>query len=124
MITVDRDGSPQAVRVGLNIVGGKLWSSGTQDRVRTGRLRRDSRCTLFVFDPGWSWLTLETTVRILDGNDAPYLNLRLFREVQKRPTGNLSWFGRELNEEEFLRAMVEEKRLVYEFEIIRAYGMS
>ncbi len=88
------------------------------------RLRRDPRCTLFVFDPGWSWLALETTVRILDGPDAPELNLRLFRQMQKRPAGDLSWFGREMSPEELLRVMAEERRLIYEFEIIRGYGMA
>jgi hypothetical protein len=64
MITVSRDGTPRAARVGIALVDGKLWSSGTQDRVRAKRLRRDPRCTLFVFEAGWEWLTLDTTVRI------------------------------------------------------------
>ncbi len=124
MITIGRDGMPRVARVGFKLVDGRLWSSGTQDRVRTNRLRRDPRCTLFVFDPGWSWLALDTTVRILEGPDAPELNLRLFRLMQNRPTGNLSWFGAEYSEEEFLRVMKEEKRLIYEFEVIRGYGMA
>ena len=123
MITVSRDGTPRAARVGIALVDGKLWSSGTQDRVRTKRLRRDPRCTLFVFEAGWEWLTLDTTVRILDGEDAPELNLRLVRAMQRKPTGPLGWFTGELSEEEFLAAMVDEKRLVYEFDIQRSYGM-
>jgi uncharacterized pyridoxamine 5'-phosphate oxidase family protein len=67
MTTIGHDGTPRSVRVGVALVDGKLWSSGTQDRVRTARLRRDPRCTLFVFDAGWQWLTLDTIVRILDG---------------------------------------------------------
>ena len=122
MATIGRDGTPRMVRVGLALVDGKLWSSGTQDRVRTARLRGDPRCTLFVFDDGWRWLTLDTTVRILEGADAPELTLRLFRQMQKRPTGNLNWFGRELSSAEFLQVMAEEKRLIYEFEVIRGYG--
>ena len=123
MITVSRDGTPRAARVGIALVDGKLWSSGTQDRVRTKRLRRDPRCTLFVFEAGWKWLTLDTTVRILDGDDAPELNLRLVRAMQRKPTGPLGWFTGELSEEEFLAALVDEKRLVYEFDIQRSYGM-
>jgi Pyridoxamine 5'-phosphate oxidase len=123
MITRTRDGVARAVRVGVGLVDDKLWSSGTEARVRTKRLRRDSHCTLFVFDPGWSWLSLETTVRILDGPDAPELNVRLFRLMQGKPTGKLNWFGDEYNEDDFLRLMVEEQRLIYEFEIQRAYGM-
>lgn len=123
MITIGDDGAPRAVRVGVALVDGKLWSSGTQDRVRTARLRRDPRCTLFVFDARWAWLTLETTVRMIEGAEASTMNLRLFRQMQNRPTGNLSWFGRELSTEAFLQAMVEEKRLIYEFEVMRGYGM-
>jgi len=124
MITVGADGRPRAARVGVCLVDGMPWSSGTQTRVRTRRLRQDPRCTLFVFDPGWSWLALDTTVRLLEGPDAPELNLRLFRLMQDRPTGPLSWFGGELSPEDFLRAMEEEQRLIYEFEVVRGYGMS
>jgi len=123
MITVGSDGRPKVARVAVTLVDGKLWSSGTVDRARTKRLRRDPRCTLFVFDPGWSWLTMETTVRLLDGPDAVDLSLRLFRTMQDRSTGDLSWFGKELDEGAFRQLMVDEKRLVYEFEVERTYGM-
>ena len=33
------------------------------------------------------------------------------------------WFGQEKTEEEFLQIMVEEQRLIYEFDVTRAYGM-
>jgi hypothetical protein len=105
------------------MVDGRLWSSGTQDRRRTASLRRDPRCTLFVFDNAYSYLSLETTVTILEGADAPELNLRLFRVMQSRPSGPLSWFGGELDEDAFLEAMRAENRLVYEFEVRRATGM-
>jgi hypothetical protein len=123
MITVGRDGTPKVARVGVALVDGKLRSSGTTDRVRTRRLRRDPRCTLYVHDPGYAWLALETSVTILDGPDAPELNLRLFRVMQDRPTGPLSWFGGELSEDGFLRAMVDEGRLLYEFEVHHTYGL-
>lgn len=123
MITPADDGFPRAVRVGIALVDGRLWSSGTQDRVRTARLRQNPNCTLFVFDATWSFLTLETRVRLIEGPDVPELSERLFRVMQNRPTGPLSWFGEEMSPEDFRRAMVEEKRLIYEFEIRRAYGM-
>ena len=123
MITVGRDGTPKAARVGVALVDGKLWSSGTADRVRTGRLRRDPRCTLFVYDTGYAWLALETSVTILDGPDAAERSLRLFRVMQDQPTGPLSWFGGELAEDEFFRAMVDERRLIYEFEVHHTYGL-
>jgi hypothetical protein len=122
MITVSASGVAKAARVGVALVDGKLWSSGTQERARTRRLRRDPRCTLYVFDARFGYLTLETTVTILEGPDVPDLSLRLFRRMQGRETGPLSWFGGELDEEAFREAMIEERRVIYEFAINRAYG--
>jgi hypothetical protein len=126
MITVAADGLAKVARVGVALVDGRLWSSGVKERVRTKRLRRNPRCTLFVFDTaqaGFAWLALETTVTILDGPDVPQQSLHLFREMQGRPTGPLSWFNGELAEPEFLQAMVDEGRLIYEFEVHRTYGL-
>jgi hypothetical protein len=123
MATVGDDGRPKLARVGVALVDGALWSSGTQDRVRTRRLRADPRCTLYVHDQGFSWRALETTVTILDGPDAPRLNLRLFRVMQGKPTGPLSWFGSELDEERFLQTMADEGRLIYEFDVSHSYGL-
>lgn len=90
MITISRDGWPRPVRVGIAVVDGRVWSSGTATRARTRRLRRDPRCSLFVFDHhGFAWLALETTVSIHDGPDAAAQNLRLFRVMQDRPSGPL-----------------------------------
>jgi hypothetical protein len=122
MITVTPAGVAKAARVGVALVDGRLWSSGTQARARTRRLRRDPRCTLFVFDAGFGWLALETTVTILEGPDAPAQSVRLFRVMQDRPAGPLSWFGGELEEAAFRQAMVDEGRLIYEFDVHRAYG--
>ena len=123
MITVGRDGTPKVARVGVGLVDGKIWSSGTTDRVRTRRLRRDPRCTLYVHDNRLAWLALESSVTILDGPDAAEQNLRLFRAMQGRPTGALTWYGTELAEDDFLRTMVDEGRVVYEFEVHHAYGL-
>src|SRR5438094_62278 len=87
MITVAKDGTAKVARVAVALVDGHIWSSGTQDRTRTKRLRRDPRCTLYVHGAQFEWLALETTVHLLDGDDAPQLNLKLFRTMQGRPTG-------------------------------------
>jgi hypothetical protein len=123
MITVDLSGVAKTARVGVGLVDGQLWSSGTQDRMRTRRLRRDPRCTLFVFSDSVHWLTVEATVSILDGPEAPELNVRFFRQIQDRPTGPLSWFGGDLDEDAFRARMVEEGRLIYQFGVERTYGM-
>lgn len=123
MITIGEDGMPKPARCGVGLVDGRLWSSGTRGRKRTDRLRKDPRSTLFVFAEGFAWLGLEARVHILDGPDAPQLNLRFFRMIQHKPTGPLSWFDGEFEEEAFLQTMVDEGRLLYEFEITKAYGM-
>lgn len=124
MITLRRDGSAAAVRVGVVLVDGTLWSSGTSDRVRTRSLRRDPRSTLFVFDGGgFGYLAIESRVSILEGPQAPEQSVRLFRAMQNRPTGPLMWQGVERTEEEFLQAMVDERRLIYAFEPLRVYGL-
>jgi hypothetical protein len=95
------------------LVDGKLWSSGTQTRVRTGHLRRDPRSTLCVLsEDRQRWMGIETLVSILDGPDAPELNLKLYRVLAGEPD----------DVDEYLEAMVEEQRLIYEFSIRRTYG--
>ncbi len=123
MITVGADGAAKAVRVGVALLDGKLWSSGTSSRARTRRLRENPRCTLFVFDSALAFLTLETTVSILDGADAPAQNLRLFRQMQGKPAGPLQWFGGSLDQDQFLQRMSDEGRLIYEFDVHRSYGL-
>jgi PPOX class probable F420-dependent enzyme len=128
MATLRPDGSPHVVRVGAALVDGKVWSSGTQSRVRTGNLRRDPRSTLFVFDQAWAGLALDASVTILEGPDVPRLSLRLFQEMQRQldpgpSPGHLFWEGKQVSHERFLEIMVEEGRLIYQFEVQRAYGM-
>jgi len=123
MITVTPDGVAKVARVGVALIDGQLWSSGTQSRVRTRRLREDPQCTLYVHDNSFGFLALESTVTILDGPDAPERNLRLFRQMQGKPTGPLSWFGGEFEEPDFLAQMKAEERLIYQFEPHRTYGL-
>ena len=123
MITVTPDGVAKVARVGVALIDGQLWSSGTQSRVRTRRLREDPKCTLYVHDNSFGFLALESTVTILDGPDAPERNLRLFRQMQGKPTGPLSWFGGEFEEPDFLAQMKAEERLIYQFEPHRTYGL-
>ena len=76
-----------------------------------------------MHDNAFGFLAVEATVTILDGPDAPALNLRLFREMQGKPTGPLSWFGGEFEEADFIAQMQSEGRLIYEFEPHHTYGL-
>jgi PPOX class probable F420-dependent enzyme len=123
MITLRPDGTPHAVRIGVALVDGKLWSSGVPSRARTKHVRRDPRATVIVFSPQYGYLTIEGTTNILEGPDAPAQSVRLFRTMQSRPSGPLLWNGKETEEDAFIRQMVDEQRLIYEFEPKRVYGM-
>ena len=113
MTTLKRDGTPHVARIGVGLLEGKLWSSGTQTRVRTKHVRRDPRSTLFVFGSSpQSWMGIETQVTILEGPDAPQLNLELYRTLAGEPD----------DVDEYLEAMVKEQRLIFEFSIERTYG--
>jgi Pyridoxamine 5'-phosphate oxidase len=123
MVTIGADGLPKVARVAVVLVDGRLWSSATEDRVRTRRLRSDPRCVLYVHDATAGWLALETTVTILKGPEVPQQSVRMFRLMQAKPEGPLSWFGGELDEAAFEAQMVAERRIIYEFDVHRTYGM-
>jgi PPOX class probable F420-dependent enzyme len=125
MITLRPDGTPHAVRCGVALVEGKLWSSGVPGRARTRHLRRDPRATVFVFDARWAYVSIESRARIIEGPQGAEMNLRLFQVMQAaRPDPDkLMWNGKELPLDEFLEAMRAEQRLIYEFEPQRTYGL-
>ena len=114
MVTLKKDGTPHVARVSVGLVDGRLWSSGTQDRVRTGHVRRDPRATVAVLheETRFRWLGIETKVTIHDGDDAVEKNLALYRVLAGEPE----------DLEEYKQAMVRERRLIYEFSIERTYG--
>ncbi|MDQ3986979.1 MAG: TIGR03618 family F420-dependent PPOX class oxidoreductase [Actinomycetota bacterium] len=112
MTTIKRDGSPHVARVGVGLVEGKLWSSGTKTRARTQHLRRDPRAALAVLgEDGYNWLGIESLVTIHEGDDAPQKNLALYRVLAAEPD----------DLDEYLEAMVKEQRLIFEFSIERTY---
>jgi len=43
--------------------------------------------------------------------------------MQNRPDGPLSLYGEELDEEKFRRAMIDQGRIIYVFEVHKAYGL-
>ena len=129
MVSLRPDGTPHVARVAIGLLEGRLLSSGTQTRLRTRFLRRDPRCTLFVFDSQTAgsprWLGLETWVTILDGPDVPDISLRFFRALQglSGESDTITWYGQPRTIDEFRKLMVEDQRILYEFDVQRWYGM-
>ncbi|MDQ3876995.1 MAG: PPOX class F420-dependent oxidoreductase [Actinomycetota bacterium] len=112
--TLRRDGTPHVAMIGVGLVDGRLWSSATQTRVRTKHLRRDPRSSLCVFDTSnrQSWIGLDCRVTILDGPEAVDQNLALYRVLAGEPD----------DVDEYRQAMVREQRIIFEFEVLKAYG--
>jgi hypothetical protein len=127
MITVGADGLPKAVKMEAAVVSGVLESASHADKVRTRRLRRDPRCTLYFADDEHRWLTLEAEAEIVEGPGAPARLLRYFRIRDGKPTGPLDYHsGRShhsgLHDDAFQQLMADEDAVLYRFTIIRAYG--
>ncbi|MDT7644537.1 MAG: hypothetical protein QOC75_1537 [Pseudonocardiales bacterium] len=130
MITSRADGTAHMARIELSVVDGRIRTSGSPKLVRMRHVRRDPRCSLFVFGPAPHWLGLETRASILDGPDAPQLLLALMRSRHRdrTPPGMVLGHDYELGqdrlypEQEYLDHVRAEQRFVFDFEIIRAYG--
>ena len=132
MVTLRRDGSAHVARIELGVVDGQIMTSGGPELIRTRHLRRDSRCTLFVFGPHPQWLGLETRARILDGGQAPQLLMALMRarHGDNAPPGSVLAHDDELErdrlypEQEYLDLVRAAGRFVITFDVLRGYGYS
>ncbi len=126
MTTLRADGTPHTVRVGCVLIGDVLWSSGNRKRLRTRHLRHDPRASLMVFDSRGGFLTAEARVRLIEGDDVPELSQRLFRAMQHiedaPPDASIDFGGRSMTPDEFRKFIVDDQRLIYEFEPVRVYG--
>ena len=130
MITLRQDGSAHMARVEVAVVDGLLWGSGAPELVRTRNLRRDPRCSLFVFGPHPHWVGLETTVTILEGDDVAHQLARLMqvRHGDLVPAGTVLGHDDVLGHDrpypvdEYVEHVRAARRLIYQFDVQRAYG--
>jgi hypothetical protein len=130
MVTPRADGSAHTARVELGVADGRIQTSGGPGLVRTRHVRREPRCSRFVSGPAPHWLGLETRASILDGPDAPprLMALMRARHADATPTGMVLGHNDELGtdrlyaEQEYLDHVRADQRLVFDFEILRAYG--
>lgn len=128
MITLRDNGTAHMARIEVCVVDGHVQATGSPGLVRTKNLRRDPRCSLFIFGPHPTWLGLETTATILEGNiGAALISLHRARHPNS-PTGTVIAHDDELghdrpySEEEFLAHASAEHLFIYQFEINRTYG--
>ena len=114
MTTVDAHGHPHAVPVLVGMVGDELWSSGTEDRVRTAHVEVPGAWASFtVLSPGFwgKWLTVAGPVTIRR-EDRVADNLRLYRVVTGGYPDDL---------DEYEAAMKKDRRLIFALTPKRVY---
>lgn len=129
MISVRADGSPHVARVELGIVGGRIRTSGAPNLVRTAHVRRDPRCTLFVFGPPPLWLGVDVVAHILDGPDAAdhCIALMRARHSEAGDHGVLAHddqlgTDRHYELDEYRDHVPLTNLFVFDFDVIRTYG--
>lgn len=127
MLTVGADGRPKAAKMEPTVLDDRLLSVGHRHKVRTRRLLRDPRTTLFYDGPGPTWLAVEATADVVDTPDTPRLILKFMRLLQQRPTGPLAWHDDnhtevELDDTDFMATVAAEGCLIYQFDIDKTYG--
>lgn len=110
------------------VVDGRLRATGAPTLVRTRNLRRDPRCSLFVFGPHPLWLGLETEATIVEGEVGDDL-IRLLRARHGiDPGGTVLAHDDELGrdrpytESEYLAHARATELLIYDFGVLKAYG--
>lgn len=109
LATLFADGRPQMSVVGAVVVGGRLWISATQTRVKTRNVRRDPRVTIaFGYAP---WFAIEGRARILEGEGIAE-KLRAYYRLAR---------GEHPDWAEYDAAMVADQRCIIEIDPEHAY---
>ena len=84
LVTRRRDGRLQTSPIACATDGDHVLISVTQDRAKTGNVRRDPRVTLCGLVDGWygSWVQLDGTAEVIDLPEAMDGLVRLYRSIQ------------------------------------------
>ena len=121
LITVRGDGSPQSSNVGYAVLDGVIEVSVTDDRAKTRNLRRDPRGVLHVNgDNHWQYVSVRvdaelSAVTTTPGDEVGRELLRLYDAIAPTPHPD---------PQEFLEAMVAERRLVLRLTPVSAAGFN
>lgn len=118
LLTLKRDGLPQASNVAYATWDGAVHVSVTDDRAKTNNLRRDPRGALHVTsDDFWHWVVVEGSASVSPVTTEPGdTGSRLLRRVYEAVAGpHPDW-------DEFDRAMIDDRRCVISLRLDHAYG--
>lgn len=122
LATLMRDGRPQmsTITYGLDGDGATVRISVTDDRVKTGNVRRDPRAALHVTgESPWAWVVAEGAAELTpvaaDPHDATVDELvGYYRDIS----------GEHPDWDDYRRVMVADRRLVLRLHIDRLYGQA
>ena len=118
LLTLRRNGRPQASNIMYGLDDGVVRVSVTDDRAKTANLRRDPRASLHVTsDDFWQYVVLEGDAELspvaAEPGDATCRELRsVYRSIQ----------GEHDDWDEYDAAMVRDRRLVVRLRPGHAYG--
>lgn len=119
LITLKKDGRPQASNIVYATFDGAVNVSVTETRSKTANLRRDPRASLHVTSKDFGrWVVLEGTARLSETTKDPTdpaaaLLRRTYETAAGQP--HPDW-------EDFDRAMIADRRLVITLDVEHAYG--
>ncbi|TCC50984.1 PPOX class F420-dependent oxidoreductase [Kribbella capetownensis] len=119
LVTLKRDGRPQLSNVTYVFDGERIRVSLTDGRAKTTNLRRDPRASLYVDGPGGrSYVVLEGKAELspvaADPHDAVVEDLIDYYRTAS---------GEHPDWDDYRRAMIGEKRLMFSMVVDHAYGM-
>jgi PPOX class probable F420-dependent enzyme len=118
LMTLRRDGRPQASNIMFAVIDGTVRVSVTADRAKTANLRRDPRGSLHVTsDDFWQYVVIDGDAELSDVAAAPDdATCAELREVYRAISGeHPDW-------DDYDRAMVADHRLVVRLHPTHAYG--
>lgn len=119
LITLRRNGRPQASNIAYAVADGMIRVSVTADRAKTRNLARDPRASLHVASKDfWQWVVVEGIAELSPVSSAPRDGVgrelaSIYEQVRGEP--HPDW-------DDFYRAMVAEQRLVIRLRPDHAYG--
>jgi PPOX class probable F420-dependent enzyme len=120
LVTLKRDGRPQLSNITYLYDGERIRISLTDDRAKTRNLRRDPRASLYVNGPrGRSYVVVEgkaelTPVAADEQDEVVDQLVAYYRDAA----------GEHPDWEDYRRAMVADRRLLFTMTIDHVYGMA
>jgi PPOX class probable F420-dependent enzyme len=120
LVTLKRDGRPQLSNITYLYDGERIRISLTDDRAKTRNLRRDPRASLYVNGPrGRSYVVVEgkaelTSVAADEHDEVVEQLVAYYRDAA----------GEHPDWDDYRRAMVADRRLLFTMTIDHAYGMA